>query len=818
MATLVEAPRAAHNVTSTRPRAVVPIIPVIPRSLQSKRKSQPVLKPLTTSDSSKDAASSNKQPLERDGGPPPALEGSAPGSDVNGDIEGRRNDNLSNDALNPLEKATDCKSTTHRASLADTDLCSDVCSVFWDPRLTIRFNSDREYPVGHNLDCRPPFDKAAYMMPAPVHPVNHFPIPSSMAPPTLPFGPPGLARNTPPHSHESSGNIVFGGFPGSGGPSPVLPPSPSAMTFLPRSFPNWAPSQSPQHFSNPHPQHVHGPHPNWHGHFAQYAHQQPNMYDPQRQSYALPPGYYHRMPSFVPPDNHFPYTPPPGTPFVNSFQHAPQSKVASFSGSSIGSHSASGSVDSSALRPAQPKASVSYGGPSGAPEHDASQPRVVATDEDIQQTHLRDNAQLRADSAAQQNGKVITQELDSVSNYLLSQFNCKALSDCCLRLSHSHNNFKGLSLYLHRLVIARSPLLASLMSFAATDADGFKQIHLDLTGNHFRPDAFELALLHLYGEPLLDHESLVARDVALPKSSMATQDKSRSSNTVSDCLEVAIGYATAGDILHLPAVKRRGEEIASKLISWETLERGMTFAIDAKRSTEKAAADLAPFSHPSSCAASRKSSSCSTASRNSNKENSAIRIPCDPPNRGEPHHARSTYGTPAAGLLQDICQYIGTNFPSDFQLQTLTPSLPTIDRLPTTAELSLFSHPGLSSIQFGEHPSEEAERPNPQTFILSQILLSVPFPVLNLIFEHLTPDTQGQHARSIIGERERRRDRALRSKSVPWASRLAEGAQWHEVGWEESVGVEPTEAGRNVRLARRWTGLRRTPRTRARRV
>lgn len=817
MATLVEAPRAAHKVTSTRPRAVVPIIPVIPRSLQTKRKSQPVLKPLTTSDSSKDAASSNKQPLEQGGGPPPALEGSTPGSDVNGDIQGRRNDNFSNDALNPVEKATDCKSTTHRASLADTDLCSDVCFIFWDSRLTIRSKSDREYPVGHNLDCRPPFDKAPYMMPTPFHPANHFPIPSSMAPPSFPFGPPGLARNTPPHSHESSGNIVFGGFPGSGGPSPVLPPSPSAMSFLPRYFPNWAPSQSPQHFSNPHPQHVHGPHPNWHGHIPQYAHQQPIMYDPQRQSDAFPPGYYHRMPSFVPPDNHFPYTPPPGTPFVNSFQHAPQSKVASLSGSSIRSHSASGSVSSNALHPAHPKESVSYGGPGGVPEPDGSQPRVVATDEDTQQTHPRDNAQLRVDRGTRHNGDN-TQELGNVSNYLLSQFNRKALSDCCLRLSHSHSNFKGLSFYLHRLVIARSPLLASLMSLADTDAAGSKQIHLKLTSTLVRPDAFELALLHLYGEPLLDYESLVARDVALPESSMAALDKPRSSNTMIDCLEFAIGYAAAGDILHLPGLKRIGDEIASKLISWETLERGMTFAMNVERGTEKAAANRASFSHPSSCAPSRKSSSCSTALRTSNKENGAIRIPCDSSSREEPNHAYNTYEAPADGLLRDICQYIGTNFPSDFHLQTLTPSLLTIDRLPTTAESSLFSHPGLRSIQFGEHPSEEAERPNPQSFILSQILLSVPFPVLNLIFEHMAPDTRGQHARSIIGERERRRDRALRSKSVPWASRLVGGAQWHEVGWEESVGVEPTEAGRNVRLARRWTGLRRPMRTRARRV
>lgn len=118
MATLVEAPRAAHNATTTRPRAVVPIIPVIPRALHTKRKNQLVLKPLAIDDSSKDAASSNKQPIEQKGGPPPALEGSAPGAYMNGDIEARRTNDvpetvnsLRNGALNPLETATSCKPT-----------------------------------------------------------------------------------------------------------------------------------------------------------------------------------------------------------------------------------------------------------------------------------------------------------------------------------------------------------------------------------------------------------------------------------------------------------------------------------------------------------------------------------------------------------------------------------------------------------------------------------------------------------------------------------------------------------------------------------
>lgn len=114
MATLVEASRA-HNTTTTRPRAVVPIVPVIPRSLQIKRKAQPVLKPLTIQDSSKDAASSSKQPIEQEGGAPPVLGGS------NGNLEARRHvntgqtmGNVGNGTLTSLEIATDGKFSIFR--------------------------------------------------------------------------------------------------------------------------------------------------------------------------------------------------------------------------------------------------------------------------------------------------------------------------------------------------------------------------------------------------------------------------------------------------------------------------------------------------------------------------------------------------------------------------------------------------------------------------------------------------------------------------------------------------------------------------------
>lgn len=120
MATLVEAPRAAHNTTIIRRRAVVPVVPVIPRSLQTKRKTQTVLKPLTIHDSSKDHASSIKQLIEHEVGQSPGLECSAPGR-VDGHHELRKDydasgtvDSVENGVLNPLKIATDCEFTAFR--------------------------------------------------------------------------------------------------------------------------------------------------------------------------------------------------------------------------------------------------------------------------------------------------------------------------------------------------------------------------------------------------------------------------------------------------------------------------------------------------------------------------------------------------------------------------------------------------------------------------------------------------------------------------------------------------------------------------------
>ena len=132
----MEVPRA-HNTTTTRPRAVVPIVPVIPRSLQTKRKFQPVLKPLTINDSSKRVASSSKEAIEHGSGASPVLEGPASETRVNGNLEAQKDVHASATASSvqhgtpkSLEIPTDRRSFTIHLSLHHAELFVDVYTFF----------------------------------------------------------------------------------------------------------------------------------------------------------------------------------------------------------------------------------------------------------------------------------------------------------------------------------------------------------------------------------------------------------------------------------------------------------------------------------------------------------------------------------------------------------------------------------------------------------------------------------------------------------------------------------------------------------------
>ena len=439
--------------------------------------------------------------------------------------------------------------------------------------------------------------------------------------------------------------------------------------------------------------------------------------------------------------------------------------------------------------------------------------QVVASDDSIQPSPLQGATQSGVSEAGRRYDQVDMHDSPGLTRYLLSQFNKSTLSDYCLQLSQRHGRFEASSFYLHGLLISRSPVLAELMGSAKPDGNGCKHFHMEIADDSVRPDAFELALQHLYGHPLLEFDSLVACDLPLSAKSSASLQNLRRPH-VEAYLELALAYAAAGAVLQIPSVRRRGYEIVSRLISWGTLERILSFALQHNQGTRKYTDGHGSTSRTTPDQDIRKNSANPVALPNGDEKGSIIERSFNVGNEQSSGHDSVLYGDLADGLLRDVAHYVVTNFPSDFQLQTSAPPLPGLDRLPTTAgSRPSVSHPRLSFIQFGDRPSEEEQRPDAQSATLSKVLLSVPFPLLKDVFDRLPQEPHAQHAQQIIDERERRRHCALRSKEVPLASPGGDEALWNEAGWEESLDKSSSMAGGGVQLTRRWTGLRNRTRT-----
>lgn len=489
--------------------------------------------------------------------------------------------------------------------------------------------------------------------------------------------------------------------------------------------------------------------------------------------------------------------------------------------SSLGSRSLSGLIEVDAVYPSRHSSTtdpVAYTEQGPQAEQRALNQSAVVSSDSAQAPQLDAGAVLGVDKAVQHDDGADTEESENLAAYLLSQFRSQGLADYWLRLSHPDDKFEATNLYLHGLLIARSPVLAGLIHYAEKDENGWKRIHFRTADRFVLPGAFELALQRLYGQPLLDIDGLVG--AGSPVLSQYYPDLQRSQFSIVEArINFAVAYAAAGHILQISSVKRRGFEIVSRLINWEAIEKALVFAVDGGPGTDWSVdgPDVPSRTAPSS--ASHQSSAVSEILQCGKEASSTIGASVDGQGESESAHAASTYGPMADSLLQDITRYIISNFPSDFELQTLAPPLTDVERLHATAESKpSVSHPRLSFIQFGDRPSEEAQRPSLQSLMLSRILLSVPFPVLKCIFEQLEKEMQARLAQSIIDERERRRHRALRSRSVPWSARMADEANWNEVGWEESVDTMSVEAGSGVRLTRKWTGFRNPSRSKAARA
>lgn len=326
----------------------------------------------------------------------------------------------------------------------------------------------------------------------------------------------------------------------------------------------------------------------------------------------------------------------------------------------------------------------------------------------------------------QQNGAMSrTEEMSEspfeLASYLSTQFGNPEFADFVLQVRSPE--FQYISIPVHGIVVVRSPVVANAVRRSIPPAhrsrDSRRLVDVLTTNPFVAAESIQEAIKVLYGAPLLSIQSfLYGLGSYTPEPyAQATHDARRR-------MEQLLSYIAAGSVLQIPSMQVRGVEIAKALLRWDTVEQVLHYGLQAARSD----------SHPN----------------------------------GDGSESHDPF---AAELLNSALDFIAYNFPNDFNLYRIASELREDPRLPNFAEARAPIHnPRLSKIRFGDAPLEDEPQPSPVSRTLSSILLSLPLPLLDRLFNHRATANQigwsgaARVLHDVVDERENRRQKAVRSQ------------------------------------------------------
>lgn len=378
--------------------------------------------------------------------------------------------------------------------------------------------------------------------------------------------------------------------------------------------------------------------------------------------------------------------------------------------------------------------------------------------------------------------------------YLARQFNTREHADCCLRISHEGQRFEISDFFVHSLLIDQSPMLRNLRKSTTVQENGLASLQIQTRDRFITPQAIETTLLFCYGKPINDFNGFP--DAITP---------SKSSVEVSlSWMENALAVAAAGHLFHLGAVISRGLQVASTILNWGNIERALSFTLDGglepvldfDRVLINNTASSSPFGDGVTAVATPSIGSSAIFEAGPSME-------CE-----ESSDCTSRSYSPSANdFLRHCLDFVVSEFPQSWRLDTTAKPLEEINRLPANeASRSPMTKSRLSLIQFGDHPSEK-ERQSDADIALSSLLLSVSYPLLVYILNRFHGTLRNSIINPIVDERERRRHKALKLASACCGQHEISGEDWAQLGWEEFVDSENPRLG----LQRKWVGFHERP-------
>lgn len=353
-----------------------------------------------------------------------------------------------------------------------------------------------------------------------------------------------------------------------------------------------------------------------------------------------------------------------------------------------------------------------------------------------------------------------------LADYVISQLGKRDFADYILELSHAGHLFHFLSLPAHGLLLARSPKIRSLMAMqhvSLAHPVTYPKVLNVLVSDKFMKSSsvFVEAVARLYGAPLINAVSL--ERLTYPESE---QDLSRPLATLK--MRTILSYAAAGHFLQLEDVISCAVDIAADNMDWGNINQALAFALEG-------GVGLA-------------SSQVENAGENGSSTSSQEEM------NGKLDYTAATpvYGNYSDRLLTHTLKFIVANIPVSFQLLPTVSQSPDFPRLPSIADpKDRRSDSRLSHIRFGAMTLEQDSSPGQDTVSISSVLISLPFSLLKHILEHhglrqrLGWVAVSDMAKSVIGEREARRQRVVDMSDDPVDERL-----WNNVCWTEAVEAQ----------------------------
>jgi hypothetical protein len=307
--------------------------------------------------------------------------------------------------------------------------------------------------------------------------------------------------------------------------------------------------------------------------------------------------------------------------------------------------------------------------------------------------------------------------------YLSTQYGNPEFADFILQVRSPESIL--VSVPVHGIVVVRSPVIAEAVrrSPAPThrSRDARRLVDVLALDPFTTRESFEEAVRVLYGAPLLSAQIFLYGLGPY----MHESDQASPSNDAQRRMRQVLSYIAAARTFQMPSMQARGFEIARMLLRWDTVDQVLQYV-------------LAASSRPRS--------------------------------RAEGLDSEDPF---LATLLNYALDFVAYTFPVDFKLYTIASEFEQFPRLPTLVEhqpRQPTHNPRLSKIRFGDAPTEDDHQPSHATTVLSTILLSLPLPLVERLFNHRGTANQigwtgaANILRDVVNERENRRQKVSRGQ------------------------------------------------------